>query len=97
MGVYTGTAVNALTTVASNDDIASGNTASRVTFNVAAGTTYRIAIDGYNGLRGNVTLNWVLTPAGVPPANDAFANAQVLTGSLGHHHRHQRQRHQGDR
>ena len=83
MGVYTGTAVNALTTVASNDDIASGTTASRVTFNVAAGTTYRIAIDGYNGLRGNVTLNWVLTPAGVPPANDAFANAQVLTGATG--------------
>ena len=83
MGVYTGTAVNALTTVASNDDIVSGNTASRVTFNVAAGTTYRIAIDGYNNLRGNVTLNWLLTPAGVPPANDAFANAQVLTGATG--------------
>ena len=83
MGVYTGTAVNALTTVASNDDIASGNTASRVTFTVAAGTTYRIAIDGYNGLRGNVTLNWVLTAAGAAPANDAFANAQVLTGATG--------------
>ena len=82
MGVYTGTAVNALTTVASNDDAPSLVT-SRVTFTVAAGTTYRIAIDGYNGLRGNVTLNWLLTPAGVPPANDAFANAQVLTGSSG--------------
>jgi hypothetical protein len=83
MGVYTGTAVNALTTVASNDDLASGTTASRVTFNAAAGTTYRIAIDGWNAARGTITLNWVQTPAGAPPPNDAFANAQALTGATG--------------
>src|SRR5205814_10132126 len=36
---------------------ASGGTQSSVTFNATAGTIYRIAVDGYNGGSGTVTLN----------------------------------------
>ena len=46
MGVYTGTAVNALTLVANNDDISASDLDSRVTFPATAGVTYRIAVDG---------------------------------------------------
>jgi hypothetical protein len=48
LAVYTGSAVNALTEVASNDDIAAGtNPQSRVSFHATAGQIYRIAVDGY--------------------------------------------------
>jgi hypothetical protein len=66
LGVYTGNAVNGLTVVlqpdgtpARNDDIDPGVIlSSRVTFNATAGTTYRIAVDGWGGARGLITLNW---------------------------------------
>jgi hypothetical protein len=83
LGISTGTAVNALTLRASNDDVSSGVLTSRVTLTVTAGTTYRISVDGYNALKGAVTLNWNLTVAAGPPANDAFAAAQVLAGDSG--------------
>src|SRR5262249_30122891 len=78
LGVYTGSAVNSLTAVASNDDFGSGTT-SQVTFAATAGTTYYIAVDGKNGVTGNVSLHVVLGPPA--PANDNFANATALTGS----------------
>jgi len=66
LAVYTGSAVNQLLNVAQNDDIANGgNRVSRVQFNIAAGTTYRIAVDGWNSEYGNVTLNWI--SSGVVP------------------------------
>ena len=60
LAVYTGSSVAALSHIASNDDI-SGTTggASTVTFPATAGTAYRIAVDGYNGAQGNITLNWI--------------------------------------
>jgi len=56
LAVYTGSSVAGLTLVpnGSNDDY-SGNT-SQVTINVTAGTTYQIAVDGWNGASGNITL-----------------------------------------
>jgi alpha-tubulin suppressor-like RCC1 family protein len=56
LGVYTGAAVNALTQVAANDNIAAGNTRSRVTFAATQGTVYRIAIDGVSAT-GTYVLN----------------------------------------
>jgi virginiamycin B lyase len=56
LAAYTGSAVNALTQTAANDD-ASG-VQSRISFTAVAGTTYRLAIDGYFGDSGPVTLNW---------------------------------------
>jgi V8-like Glu-specific endopeptidase len=78
LGVYTGSAVNALTQVAADDDSCPTNLASTVTFTATSGTTYRIAVDGYDyspADTGNVVLN-ITGPA----LNDDFANAQVLTG-----------------
>ena len=80
LGVYTGTSVSALTTIASNDD-ASG-TQSSVTFTATAGVAYRIAVDGYNGDAGAVTLNWAQGASAGSPTNDMFASAAVL-GSPG--------------
>jgi len=75
LAVYTGNAVNALTLVTSNDDIAPGFQQSRVTFNATAGTTYQIAVDGYNGASGSVvlTLNQTIE-------NDNFVNAESIGG-----------------
>lgn len=55
LGVYTGTSVAALTERASNDDGVAGTT-SRVIFSVTAGTAYQIAVDGYGGASGSISL-----------------------------------------
>ena len=54
LGVYTGSSVSGTTLIASNDD--SVGLTSSVTFNAVAGTTYQIAVDGYNSLSGNIVL-----------------------------------------
>jgi Calcineurin-like phosphoesterase len=79
LGVYTGASVNSLTTIAFNDDCC-GSTRSKVSFPAVSGTTYQIAVDGYNKATGSVTLHWSLSS---PPANDMFANAQAISGSSG--------------
>ena len=58
LAIYTGSSVGGLTTVAS-DNGSAGNGASRVVFTAAGGATYRIAVDGFNGAVGEVTLNWI--------------------------------------
>ena len=82
LGVYTGSAVNGLTTVAVNDD-ATGETGvwSRVTVAVRSGTTYQIAIDGYSGKKGSTRLNWQYTAAPVPIAPTAPQNVRASAGN----------------
>jgi hypothetical protein len=63
LAIYTGSSVNALTEVASNNDFC-GNR-SQVTFQATAGTTYYAAVDGFNGATGSITL--ALTVGGPPP------------------------------
>ncbi|MFM7214506.1 MAG: S8 family serine peptidase, partial [Verrucomicrobiota bacterium] len=80
LGIYTGTAVNRLTLVANNDDETYPNViTSRVQFTAIGGTTYRIAVDGYNNGSGadsgSITLNIT-----APPANDLFANRTAVAG-----------------
>ncbi len=85
LGVYTGTAVNALTQIATDNNSGEGNRSS-VTFNAVAGTTYRIVVDGRNVFgftpTGNITLT-VISPGSPPtsiltnPAN----GASYLTGA----------------
>src|SRR5205085_10037223 len=79
LAVYTGSAVNALTTVVSNDDVSKKDLTSKVTFTPVAGTTYQVAVDGYGGATGSVTLHWSQNSA----ANDMFANAQAISGAGG--------------
>ncbi len=57
LAVYTGSSASALTLV-TNDIGSAGNGASRVIFNAAASTTYRIAVDGVSGSMGNIVLNY---------------------------------------
>ena len=61
IGVYTGSAVASLTAVASNDDVTRGVIrTSSVTFAASSGTTYSIAVDGWDpNDMGAVTLNLV--------------------------------------
>jgi hypothetical protein len=54
LGVYQGTAVNALTALGLNDDAV--GLQSRVTFNAVAGQTYHLAVTGFNGATGAVRL-----------------------------------------
>ena len=58
LAVYTGSAVNSLSPVASGDDGAGICSAgdSKVTFEASAGTTYRIAVDGKGGSEGGFSL-----------------------------------------
>lgn len=82
LGIYTGSAVNALTVVAQNDDedFANGIRTSAASFAVNAGTTYYIGVDGYNGDSGNFSL--AISPTSAS-ANDNFANAEGITGNSG--------------
>ena len=58
MGVYTGSSLSSLTTVAENDD-SGGNRTSACTFAAKEGTVYRIAVSGYNANGvGAITLSW---------------------------------------
>ena len=64
LGVYTGSSVNALTTVTTNDDVPGGNW-SRVEVVPTVDTTYWVAIDGYGNRKGSTVLTWRFTEA--PP------------------------------
>lgn len=64
LGVYTGSSVTSLTTIASNDDSHQVNSSSLVCFATTEGTPYRIAVDGYaaalgyDGAQGDIELSW---------------------------------------
>ena len=79
LGVYTGTVVSALRSL--EHDLASGERPSRVTLQVAAGTTYklRVASYSYSG-PGDIVLNWNLE---IAPPNDLFSNALTISGARG--------------
>lgn len=81
LAAYTGSAVGSLTQLAANDDVAGGTT-SAITIPVTAGTTYRIAVDGWGGRVGTGTLTWALTTSSAP-SNDAFASPSEITGAGG--------------
>jgi hypothetical protein len=78
VAAYTGTTITGLTQLASNDQF-NGTDQSKITFAATAGTTYRIAVDGFGSTTGSVGLQWTTNP----PANDDFAQARVLTGPAG--------------
>ncbi|HEU5063757.1 MAG TPA: PKD domain-containing protein [Solirubrobacterales bacterium] len=71
LGVYTGSTLAALTEVGSGAPGGCGS----VEFEAAAGTTYRIAVDGKDGREGRFQLRFAQTPA-----NDDLADAQILSG-----------------
>lgn len=82
LGVYVGTSVSNLTLVA-DDDNSGGGGASKVTFAAPAGTQFYIAVDGTNGVQGNITLNWTMALPAAANTNDNIASATVLSGNSG--------------
>jgi alpha-tubulin suppressor-like RCC1 family protein len=87
LAVYTGSTVNSLTFVASDDDTVSNQ--SRVRFNAVGGVTYRIAVAGFDGATGPVVLHWrVPQPCAgravtvdVAMGDTATAGADVIRGT----------------
>lgn len=77
LGVYRGSSLGSLDQVAANDD--SGGRTSRVEFDARAGVTYRVAVDGFGGAVGSVSLTSSWTPEVQRPVNDDFASATVFT------------------
>ncbi|MDB6092763.1 MAG: hypothetical protein JWM32_325 [Verrucomicrobia bacterium] len=65
MGVYTGASVSGLATIAKNDDQVPGQLSySTLNFTAVGGTTYWIAIDGYDSTEcGYIQLTLTFTPA----------------------------------
>ncbi|MDP2139149.1 MAG: immunoglobulin domain-containing protein, partial [Candidatus Didemnitutus sp.] len=81
LAVYTGASVSSLTQVAANDDVQNGIIrTSTVTFNALSGTTYAIAVDGWDGYFGAITLNLSFTPApvGTAPSITSHPSNQTI-------------------
>ena len=76
--VFTGSTFSTLASVASNDDT-NGTLQSKVTFNAVAGTTYRIAVDGFSAAHGSFSLQYAQNS----PAHDNFASPKAITGAIG--------------
>ena len=77
LGVYTGTTLGRLNTIASNDDDDTSDVlTSRVSFSAVAGQTYQISVDGYYGDSGTIVLT--VTP---PAASRVATTPQATTGA----------------
>jgi hypothetical protein len=75
-------AMETLRLVTANDDAGnSTNRTSLVDFVPRPGTTYWIAVDGYNGAEGNIRLAITRQSQVTRPSNDFFSAAAVLRGS----------------
>ncbi|NES82963.1 MAG: hypothetical protein F6K10_17025, partial [Moorea sp. SIO2B7] len=79
LGVYTGSAVNGLTEIASNDDGIGIFPQSQVIFNAVAGQTYQIAVDGWSSAQGEIALNLDFEVI-ERPVNDNFDDSIRLVG-----------------
>lgn len=81
LAVYTGTAVDALTLLAENND--SGGVQSFVSLAVTAGQVLSIAVDGVGTAESLFSLNYLFQPSVAGLENDAFANRKVVSGAGG--------------
>ena len=84
LAVYTGSSVDGLTVVASNDDAI--GLQSEVSFTAQQGGAYHIAVDGYSGATGTVALGWMQADDSimgcVPDPNLACTAAFTCFGGL---------------
>ena len=88
IAVYTGAAVGAVQLVAGNDDGCDTGVASRVGIQASAGTSYMLAVSGYEGDTGDFTLRWSRNPpppimAGEPRVLGVPRDGETLTASDG--------------
>lgn len=85
LAVYRGTAVNALTFVASNDDNPDDleTLTSKVTFSVTAGLTYHIAVDGFGSEVGNIRMALFFSSLTAAPGLGVALDQTALTWTTG--------------
>ena len=93
LAVYTGASVGALSQIAADDDACAPG--SGVSFTAQAGTVYRIAVGGFDGESGDVSLQLVAPAATPPPVTPpppppppaqpgcALRGANVIVGTSG--------------
>ncbi|HTD67856.1 MAG TPA: Ig-like domain-containing protein, partial [Candidatus Limnocylindria bacterium] len=85
LGVYTGTAVNALAAVAQNNDAPGLINVSRVSFTATAGTEYQVQVGGITaGFGGPAAVGNILLHLSMPPfvaITDPIAGSTYLVGS----------------
>lgn len=61
LAVYTGSTLDNLSQIVANDNDNSPNNTSGVAFTALAGTEYLMAVDGFNGASGGISINWSLS------------------------------------
>ena len=92
LAAYTGATVGTLTVLASNDDAETPEQnpnddrkrTSIIAFDVTAGTVYHLAVDGWDGLFGQITLNLTLAAvAGNPPTITTQPVSRTVTAGTG--------------
>ena len=66
LAVYAGDSLESLAEIASNDDAGGGSTTSRVIVDADAGSSFRIAIDGFNGAQGDYRIITTMSGASAP-------------------------------
>jgi hypothetical protein len=84
LAIYTGSAINSLVVIGSNDDQSSTLRTSKAIVSVVAGTTYWIAVDGYSAEAGAITLSGSLVakvvlaaPRGVTAIRDRAGRVTI--------------------
>jgi len=87
LATYSGSNLSTLINHGQNDDVGGGIVSSRLVIPVVADQTYKFAVDGYGGQRGDVVLNHLFQASSNSPLpatpNDSFAAAQEISGSSG--------------
>lgn len=77
--VFTGNSLGSLTLIDSDHNSGPGGS-SLVTINSNGDVDYKIRVSSPTGSQGNFNLNINIIPGGSPPANDNWANAELMTG-----------------
>ncbi len=85
LAVYTGATYPALSLVGGNDDDPNGGVTSLLILHAVAGTHYAIAVDGYNGATGTITLSIVPAQSGALftsgfEASEGYSASTALNG-----------------
>ena len=79
LGVYTGESASSLDLVARNS-AAVGGSWSQVDFQALAGTTFWIAVDGFNGSVGDIVLSLNAVEGNLDPVISGLGSREVTTG-----------------
>lgn len=77
LAVYTGSELSDLAPVASDAGTESGPAYSEVAFHAEGGTTYRVAVDGFDGARGMIALGWCYPGSLLAWGQEASGQMQV--------------------